>query len=76
MNALVDELTQLRLYGMVQYVTEILAQKKPSTWQIAWQKLIDSEPMERDIDSMRYQTRAARLPHYKDLTPLIIVLLS
>ena len=66
MNVLIDELTQLKLYGMAQCTTELLAQKKPPTWQTALQRLIDTEKVEREVRSVRYQTRAARFPHHKD----------
>ena len=66
MNALIDELTQLKLHGMAQCATELLAQKKPPAWKTALQQLIDSEKVEREVRSIRYQTRIARFPHHKD----------
>ena len=66
MKVLIDELTQLKLHGMAQCATELLAQSKPPTWQTALQKLIDTEKIERDIRRIRYQTRAAHFPHHKD----------
>ena len=66
MKALIDELIQLKLHGMAQCATEFLAQKKPPAWKTALQQLIDAEKVERDIRSIRYQTRAARFSHHKD----------
>ena len=66
MNVLIDELTQLKLHGMAQCATELLAQKKPPTWQTALQQLLDTEKVEREVRSVRYQTRVARFPHHKD----------
>ena len=66
MNVLIDELTQLKLQGMAQCATELLAQKKPPTWQTALQQLLDTEKVEREVRSVRYQTRVARFPHHKD----------
>ena len=66
MNVLIDELTQLKLHGMAQCATELLAQKKPPTWQTALQQLLDTEKVEREVRSVRYQTQVARFPHHKD----------
>ena len=66
MNTLIDELTQLRLTGMAQCATELLAHKTPPAWQTALQRMIDAEKVERDVRGIHYQTRLARFPHHKD----------
>ena len=66
MNALVEQLTQLKLYGMAQAIGELLSQKKPPSWQNALKQLIKAEQLEREVRGIRYQTRTARFPHHKD----------
>ena len=66
MNILIDQLTQLKLYGMANSAAELPSQKKPPTWNIALQQLIKAESLEREVRSVRYQTKVARFPHHKD----------
>ena len=66
MNILIDQLTQLKLYGMANSAAELLSQKKPPTWNSALQQLIKAESLEREVRSVRYQTKVARFPHHKD----------
>ena len=66
MKRLVDQLNQLKLYGMAKAVMELLSQKTPPAWEEALQQLIDAEKIEREVRSIRYQTAVARFPHHKD----------
>lgn len=66
MNALIEQLTALKLHGMVQAASELLASKQPPNWIVGLQHLIDAEATEREVRSIRYQMNAAKFPHHKD----------
>ena len=66
MNALVEQLTALKLHGMAQTITELLAAKKLPSLTAALQQLIEAEVTEREVRSIRYQMTIAKFPHHKD----------
>jgi len=66
MNRLVEQLTDLKLFGMAQTLTELLAAKKPPTLITGLKKLIESESTDREVRRIHYQMKAARFPHHKD----------
>ncbi len=66
MNVLVEQLTTLKLYGMAQAITELLAAKKPPSLVAGLQQLIEAEVVERDVRRVRYQMTMAKFPHHKD----------
>ncbi len=66
MNTLIEQLTTLKLHGMVQAASELLASKQPPSWIVGLQQLIDAEATEREVRSIRYQMNAAKFPHHKD----------
>jgi len=66
MNAIVEQLTALKLHGMAQVATELLAAKKLPSLTSGLQQLIEAEAIEREVRSIRYQMTAAKFPHHKD----------
>lgn len=66
MNALVEQLTTLKLHGMAQAITELLAVKKLPSLTAALQQMIEAEVTEREVRSIRYQMTIAKFPHHKD----------
>lgn len=66
MNALIEQLTSLKLYGMAQAASELLAAKRPLNLIAGLQQLIDAETTEREVRRIRYQMTAAKFPHHKD----------
>ena len=65
-----DELKALRLYGMVDAWSDIMAQGtlatvESSRWLI--EHLLDAEHTDRAMRSMRYQIQAAKFPVHRDL---------
>jgi len=66
MNALVEQLTLLKLHGMALAITELLAAKKPPSLVAGLQQLIEAESVERDVRRVRYQMTIAKFPHHKD----------
>ena len=66
MNALIEQLNTLKLYGMAQTATELLAAKQPPSLITGLQQLIEAEATEREVRSIRYQMTAAKFPHHKD----------
>ena len=66
-NPLIEQLTALKLHGMVQAASILLASKKPPIWHKALLQLAEAERVEREVRSIAYQTRMARFPHHKDL---------
>lgn len=66
MNALVEQLTTLKLHGMAQVITELLAAKKLPSLTAALQQMIEAEVTEREVRSIRYQMTIAKFPHHKD----------
>lgn len=66
MNALIDQLTALRLYGMAACAKDLLTARKPPNLTTAIKQLIDAEIGERRVRSIQYQMRVAKFPHHKD----------
>lgn len=66
MNALIDGLKELRLYGMAQCAQELLARRNPPSLTTAVKQMIEAETVERRVRSIAYQMRVARFPHHKD----------
>ncbi len=66
MNALVEQLTALRLHGMAACAQDLLAARKPTDLITAIRQLIDAEIVERHVRSIHYQMRIAKFPHHKD----------
>lgn len=66
MNALIDQLTALRLHGMATCAQDLLAARKPLNLISAIKQLIEAETVERQVRSIQYQMRSARFPHHKD----------
>lgn len=67
MNALIQQLQDLRLYGMAQSTQELLAGRQTPDFITALRQLIAAETAERQVRSIQYQMKAARFPHHKDL---------
>ena len=66
MNALIEQLTVLRLHGMAGCAQDLLTSRTPPNLTIALKQLIDAEVVERRVRSIQYQMRIARFPHHKD----------
>ena len=66
MNALIEQLNALRLYGMAQSAQELLAARTPPNLVTALKQLVEAETVERRVRSIAYQMRIARFPHHKD----------
>lgn len=66
MNLLIEQLNALKLYGMAQTATELLAAKQPIQLITGLKQLIEAEAIEREVRSIRYQMTAAKFPHHKD----------
>ena len=66
MNALIDQLTTLRLHGMAACAHDLLSARKPPSLTTAVKQLIDAETVERRVRSIQYQMRIAKFPHHKD----------
>lgn len=68
-DVMISTLRTLKLFGMAQAVDELASQASP-TFQIAEElikDLIKSEVAEREVRSIQYQIRLAKLPVYRDL---------
>jgi len=66
MNALIQQLTALRLHGMAHCAQDLLAAKTAPNITTALKQLIEAETTERRVRSIDYQMRIARFPHHKD----------
>jgi len=69
-DALVTTLKSLKLFGMADTVVELAAQSSPA-WRQALpvlETLLKAEVAERDMRSINYQMKVARLPAYRDLS--------
>lgn len=66
MNALIDQLTALRLHGMAACARDLLCARKPPDLTTAIKQLIEAETVERRVRSIQYQMRIAKFPHHKD----------
>lgn len=66
MNALVEQLIQLRLYGMAQAAQELLSAKAPSSVPEALRQMIKAEQCERDVRAISNRMKVARFAHHRD----------
>ncbi len=66
MNALIKQLTTLRLHGMAGCAQDLLTARTPPNLTTALKQLIEAEVTERRVRSIHYQMRIARFPHHKD----------
>jgi len=66
MNALIEQLSALRLHGMAQSAQDLLSARTPPNLVTALKQLIEAETTERRVRSIAYQMRIARFPHHKD----------
>jgi DNA replication protein DnaC len=66
MNALIEQLTALRLHGMAGCAQDLLSARTPPNLITALKQLIEAEVTERRVRSIHYQMRIARFPHHKD----------
>ena len=68
MQNLVEDLRELRLYGMAETLPEILAKPRAgTTLDILLTQLIQAEQSDRQVRSLRYQMNVAKFPHPRDL---------
>ncbi len=68
MQNLIEDLRELRLYGMAETLPEILATPRTgSTLNILLTQLIQAELSDRQVRSLRYQMNVAKFPHPRDL---------
>jgi DNA replication protein DnaC len=66
MNHLIEQLISLKLHGMAQVTTDLLADKKMPSLLTALPKMIEAERVEREVRRIQYQMSAAKFPHHKD----------
>jgi len=66
MNALIEQLNDLKLYGMANVAVDLLGAKKPLNLSISLLQLIAAEILEREVRIIRYQMTAAKFPPHKD----------
>ncbi|MDF2496005.1 MAG: dnaA 3 [Sphingomonas sp.] len=68
--AVVVMLRDLRMYGMAQAVGDLIEQGAPAFGAAVpiLSQLLKAEMAEREVRSIAYQIKAAKLPAYKDLT--------
>ena len=66
MNALIEQLTTLRLHGKATCAQDLLAARKPPNLTTAIKHPIDAETVERQVRLIQYQMRIAKFPHHKD----------
>lgn len=67
MNALIEQLTALRLHGMAQSAQELLATRTQPNLTTILKQLIEAETVERRVRSIQHQMKTAKFPHHKDL---------
>ncbi len=68
MQSLVEDLRELRLYGMAETLPEILTKPRTgTTLDILLTQLIQAERSDRQVRSLRYQMNVAKFPHPRDL---------
>jgi len=65
-NNLIEQLSSLKLHGMAQVTTNLLAEKQVPSLLVALPKMIEAEQAEREVRRIRYQMTAAKFPHHKD----------
>jgi DNA replication protein DnaC len=66
MNALINQLKELKLHGMAQTACDLLAMKNTPSITMCLQQLVDAEKVEREVRAIRYQMSIAKFPHHKD----------
>ena len=68
-EALVNTLKTLKLYGMMNTVQELAIQNSPAYQQAVpiLEVLLKSEVSDREVRSIAYQMKSARFPTYRDL---------
>lgn len=66
MNHITEQLTALRLHGMAQAASDLLAQKSPPSLPEALRSLIRAEACDRETRSIRSRMQIAKFPHHKD----------
>jgi len=68
MQSLVEELRELRLYGMAETLPEILSKPRMgASLDILLTQLIRAEQSDRQVRSLQYQMKVAKFPHHRDL---------
>jgi len=68
MLELIGSLTELKLYGMVERLPQLLdTPRNKTSFQSGLIQLIEAEKADRDIRRLRYQMKIARFPHHRDL---------
>lgn len=68
MQRLVEELRELRLYGMAETLPELLTKpRKTTSLDILLTRLVQAEQSDRQVRSLHYQMKVARFPHPRDL---------
>ena len=68
MQNLIENLRELRLYGMAETLPEILAKPRSGTsLDILLMQLIRAEQSDRQVRSLHYQMKVAKFPHPRDL---------
>ena len=69
-DGLLSTLKHLRLYGMSQALHELVEQGSPACRDALplIETLLKAEVAEREVRSIQYQLKAARFPHYRDLS--------
>ena len=68
-GAIVIMLRSLKMYGMAQVVTDLIAQRTPAfeAAVLILSQLLKAELAERELRSIAYHMKSARFPAYKDL---------
>lgn len=68
MQDLVEELRQLRLYGMAETLPDVLSKPRvTSSLDAVLIRLIKAEQADRKVRTLQYQLKVARFPHARDL---------
>jgi DNA replication protein DnaC len=68
MQNLVEELRELRLYGMAETLPEVLAKPRAGTsLDILLTQLVRAEQLDRQVRSLQYQIKVAKFPHPRGL---------
>jgi len=66
MNSTIENLKQLKLFGMAQAFEEQLSTQVSPEFNKHLQQLIEAEKIDREVRRTRYQMTAAKFPHHKD----------
>ncbi len=68
MQNLVEDLRELRLYGMAETLPEVLAMPRSgASLDILLNQLIRAEQTDRQVRSLQYQMKVAKFHHHRDL---------